>query len=38
MGLWVRPNNIQHGERDGAEPGLMFDFLGDELRIAQPRG
>jgi hypothetical protein len=33
LGLWVRPNNIQHGERDGAEPCLLIDFLGDELRI-----
>ncbi len=33
LGLWIRPNQIQHGEREGSEPCLMFDFLGDELRM-----
>ena len=33
LGLWIRPSRIQHGEREGAEPGLMCDFLGDELRM-----
>ena len=26
--LWIRQNNIQVGEREGDEPGLMIDFLG----------
>jgi hypothetical protein len=33
LGLWIRPNQIQHGEREGSDPCLMFDFLGDELRM-----
>lgn len=32
LGLWVRLADIEHGERSGEEPGLMIDFLGDELR------
>ena len=32
LGLWVRQSNIQAGEREGDEPELMIDFLGDELR------
>jgi hypothetical protein len=32
LGLWIRQSNVQSGERDGDEPGLMIDFLGDELR------
>jgi hypothetical protein len=32
LGLWVRQNNIQFGERDGDEPGLAIDFLGTQLR------
>jgi len=32
IGLWVRQNNIQIGERDGSEPSLMIDFLGAQLR------
>jgi hypothetical protein len=32
LGLWVRLNNIQYGEREGDEPQLMIDFLGDQLR------
>jgi hypothetical protein len=32
LGLWVRQNNIQIGERDGDEPGLVIDFLGAQLR------
>jgi len=32
LGLWVRLKDIEHGERSGEEPGLMIDFLGDELR------
>ena len=34
LGLWVRPNKIQHGERDSVEPYLLMDFYGDGLRIA----
>ena len=32
LGLWVRVEKIQTGERVGEEPGLMIDFLGDKLR------
>ncbi len=32
IGLWVRQKNIQIGERDGDEPGLVIDFLGAQLR------
>ena len=35
LGLWIRTSQIQHGEREGAVPGLMCDFLGDELRDAR---
>lgn len=31
LGFWIRQNNIQVGERQGDEPGLMIDFLGVEL-------
>ena len=32
LGLWVKLNNIQYGERGGEEPSLLIDFLGDGLR------
>ena len=32
LGLWIRVKDIEHGERSGEEPGLLIDFLGDELR------
>jgi hypothetical protein len=32
LGLWVRESKVQPGDRDGAEPSLMIDFLGAELR------
>ena len=32
LGLWVKLENIQYGERAGEEPSLMIDFLGDSLR------
>jgi hypothetical protein len=32
IGLWYRASGISRGERLGEEPGLMLDFLGDELR------
>lgn len=32
LGLWIRLKDIEHGERSGEEPGLLIDFLGDELR------
>jgi hypothetical protein len=32
IGLWYRASGISRGERLGEEPGLMIDFLGDELR------
>lgn len=32
LGLWIRLKDIELGERSGEEPGLMIDFLGDELR------
>ncbi len=32
LGLWVRAENIQLGQRTGEEPSLLIDFLGDELR------
>ena len=32
LGFWIRLNNIQVGEREYDEPGLMIDFLGEELR------
>ena len=28
LGIWVRQKNIQLGEREGSEPGLVIDFLG----------
>jgi hypothetical protein len=28
IGLWVRQENIQLGEREASEPGLVIDFLG----------
>ncbi len=28
LGIWVRLKNIEFGERDGGEPGLVIDFLG----------
>ena len=28
IGIWVRQENIQLGEREGSEPGLVIDFLG----------
>lgn len=31
LGLWVRQQNIQYGERQGDEPGLMLDLLGYQL-------
>lgn len=32
VGLWIRLDQIQNGERVGEEPGLVIDFLGDGLR------
>jgi hypothetical protein len=32
IGLWVRLERIQMGERLGEDPGLVIDFLGDQLR------
>jgi hypothetical protein len=32
LGIWVRQSSIQLGEREGAEPSLLIDFLGAELR------
>jgi hypothetical protein len=32
IGLWVRLDQIQAGERMGEDPGLHIDFLGDKLR------
>ncbi len=32
IGLWVRIEKIEAGERMGDEPGLIIDFLGDKLR------
>ena len=32
IGLWVRVDQIQAGERLGDDPGLMIDFLGPKLR------
>ncbi len=32
LGLWIRSSQIQHGERESSDPGLIIDFLGDELR------
>jgi hypothetical protein len=32
IGLWVRLDQIQSGERTGDDPGLMIDFLGSQLR------
>jgi hypothetical protein len=32
IGLWVRVDGIQYGERIGQEPGLLIDFLGEGLR------
>jgi hypothetical protein len=31
LGLWIRQNSIQFGEREGDEPQLMIDFLGEGL-------
>ncbi len=32
VGLWVRSKDIVPGEREGSEPRMTVDFLGDELR------
>jgi hypothetical protein len=32
LGLWVRQTKIQHGERQGEEPGMMIDFVGNQMR------
>jgi hypothetical protein len=32
IGLWVRLEGVRVGERLGAEPALIIDFLGDELK------
>jgi hypothetical protein len=32
LGLWVRVERTQTGERLGEDPGLIVDFLGDKLR------
>ncbi len=32
LGLWIKLDNIQYGERAGEEPSLLIDFLGDSLR------
>src|SRR5262249_38917303 len=32
LGAWVRLERIDTGERYGEAPGLVIDFLGDELR------
>ena len=32
LGMWVRVEQIQSGERMGEDPGLMIDFLGEKLR------
>jgi hypothetical protein len=32
LGIWVRQSAIQLGEREGSEPSLLIDFLGDQLR------
>jgi len=32
LGLWVRTEGVEYGERTGEEPSLLIDFLGDELR------
>jgi hypothetical protein len=34
MGLWVRIERVQSGERLGEEPGLLVEFFGDKLRTA----
>ena len=37
IGLWVRVDQVRSGERSGEDPGLIIDFLGDQLRH-QTRG
>ncbi|HMB02547.1 MAG TPA: hypothetical protein VKP69_02270 [Isosphaeraceae bacterium] len=32
LGLWVKPDQIRTGERLGEDPGLIIDFIGDDLR------
>lgn len=32
IGLWVRAEGIKAGERHGEDPGLVIDFIGDQLR------
>jgi hypothetical protein len=32
LGLWIRLDSIQYGERAGEEPSLLIDFLGDSLK------
>lgn len=34
IGMWIRVDQIQSGERLGEEPQLLIDFLGDKLRHA----
>lgn len=36
--LWIRGSNIGAGERDGADPSLSIDFLGDQLRYVSHGG
>ncbi len=32
LGLWIRQRNIEVGERDAAEPGMLIEFFGVGLR------
>jgi hypothetical protein len=32
LGLWIRLSRISAGEREAAEPSMLIDFLGEELR------
>jgi hypothetical protein len=31
LGLWIRLGNIQYGERQGEQPGLLIDFINEKL-------
>jgi hypothetical protein len=37
LGLWIRGEDLQTGERLGEEAGLLIDFLGEQIK-AQGRG
>jgi hypothetical protein len=35
IGLWIRVENIRMGDRTGDEPGLLIDFLGEDIKTVR---